>query len=674
MKYDYLFKPLDLGFTVLKNRVLMGSMHTGLEDVKNGHSKLAAFYAARARGGVGLIVTGGYAPNFEGRVHPKGSQLSFPWQIKEHKIITDAVHQEGGKICLQILHTGRYAFHPLAVSASSIKSPISPFRPRKMSWLNIKKTTWDFSNCARMAQKAGYDGVEIMGSEGYLLNQFIAKKTNHRTDNYGGSFENRIRFPLEVVRAVRAKVGANFIIIFRLSMLDLVDQGSSLEEVIHLGQKLQEAGVTIINSGIGWHESRVPTIATMVPRAAFSWVTEAVKPHLSVPVITTNRINDPQVAEDLIKSGVCDMVSMARPFLADPDFVKKAQLQNESEINVCIACNQACLDHIFKNKVATCLVNPKACRETEFRESANAIKKVAIVGAGPAGLSCAIEAARLGHEVHLFEKNHEIGGQFNIAKEIPGKEEFRQTVSYYKHMLTKNGVHLHLGVEADKALLESQKFAEIIISTGVTPRIPDLPGVEHSKVLNYQQVLYQKASVGKSVAIIGAGGIGFDTAEFLSHDPEKSLPVSKAEFFAHWGVDTSMSTPGGVENVKKHVEKSFRKIYLLQRKTTKPGEGLGKTTGWIHRQAVKDKGVIAYSGVEYLKVDDRGLHIRRDGNFEILEVDNVILCAGQNSVNHLYHELKLSGLKVHLIGGALKAEEIDAKRAIREGVELANNL
>lgn len=675
MKYQNLLAPLDLGFTTLKNRVLMGSMHTGLEEAKKGYKRMAAFYAARARGGVGLIVTGGFAPNYEGRVHFLGSQLSYPWQVRKHRIVTDAVHREGGKICLQILHTGRYAYHPLAVSASAIKSPISPFKPRKMHRLHIKKTIWDFANCARLAQKAGYDGVEIMGSEGYLINQFIAKKTNKRTDEYGGSFENRCRFALEIVRATRKKVGPNFIIIFRLSMLDLVEGGSTLEEVIALGKELEKVGVTIINTGIGWHEARIPTIATMVPRAAFSWVTEKVKPHLTVPVITTNRINDPVVADELIASGVCDMISMARPFLADPDFIRKVEEDRAQEINTCIACNQACLDHIFQMKTCSCLVNPKACFETFYDDTPRKrIKKVAVVGAGPAGISCAIEAARLGHEVHLFEKSNQIGGQFNIAKEIPGKEEFKNTIAFYHTMLEKYKVNLHLNKAVTKAFLQTQDFDEFIISSGVVPRIPEIPGIDHPKVLDYQQVLAQKKSVGKSVAIIGAGGIGFDTAEYLSHDPNHNLPISKEEFFQHWGVDTSMKARGGVEKVKKNPPHSFRKIYLLQRKTSKPGKNLGKTTGWIHRQSIKDYGVETLTGVEYLKIDDSGLHIRYRGSTECLPVDNVVICAGQNSVNELYHELKAEGYSVHLIGGALKAEEIDAKRAIKDGVDLAHQL
>lgn len=675
MNYQNLLAPLDLGFTVLKNRVLMGSMHTGLEEDKQGFDRMAAFYGARAKGGVGLIVTGGFSPNFDGRAHLMASQLSFPWQVKNHQKITDEVHKYDGKICLQILHTGRYAYHPLPVSPSALKSPISPFKPRALSQLGIKKTIWDFANCAALAKKAGYDGVEIMGSEGYLINQFLAKRTNKRTDKYGGSYENRMRFALEIVRAVREKVGRNFIIIFRLSMLDLVEGGSNLEEVITLGKELEKAGVTIINTGIGWHEARIPTIATMVPRAAFSWVTEKVKPHLSIPVITTNRINDPGVANGLIASGVCDMVSMARPFLADPDFVNKAQAGLAREINICIACNQACLDHIFKSKICSCLVNPKACHETQYNDSkATGLKKIAIVGAGPAGISCAIEAARLGHEVHLYEKKQEIGGQFNIAKEIPGKEEFLHTLAFYKVMLEKYKVNLHLGVDASKEMLMREKFDEYVISSGVVPRIPNIKGINHPKVLTYQQVLAEKVPVGNRVAIIGAGGIGFDTAEFLAHDPNHQLPISKEEFFSHWGVDMGLKARGGIENMNKHFPKAARKIFLLQRKKTKPGASLGKTTGWIHRQSIKDYGVQTLTGVEYLEIGDRGLHIYYNERKAWLEVDNIILCAGQESVNGLFHELEAAGESVHLIGGALKAEEIDAKRAIKEGVDLAYGL
>lgn len=674
-QYKYLFEPLDLGHTTLRNRVLMGSMHTGLEEAKNGYKKMAEFYGQRAKGGVGLIVTGGIAPNFQGRAHPFASQLSFPWQVSHHKKITKEVHKYDGKICLQILHTGRYAYHPLAVTATSSKAPITPFKARGMTKFEIKKTIWDFANCARLAQKAGYDGVEIMGSEGYLINQFIAKKTNKRTDEYGGSYENRIRFALEIVESVRKKVGKNFIIIFRLSMLDLVEDGSSWDEVIELGKKLEALGVDIINTGIGWHEARVPTIATMVPRGAFTWITKRIKPHLNIPVITTNRINDPIQAEGILANGDADMVSMARPFLADPDLLKKAMESREAEINTCIGCNQACLDHIFKNQVCSCLVNPKACHETEFSEK-KAIKKqnLAVIGAGPAGLSFAIEAKQLGHDVTIYEARDQIGGQFNIAKEIPGKEEFHQTIRYFKTMLEKLEIPVKLNTTVDLEYLKSSQYDQFIFSTGIVPRTPAIAGVEHDKVLTYPEVIFDKKEVGKSVAIIGAGGIGFDMAEFLAHNPEHSPTSQDLEAFLNeWGVDVEYKKPGALQT--KHGEPSFRKIYLLQRKTTKHGKNLGKTTGWIHRQSLADKGIIMFGGVSYDKIDDQGLHIRFNGLPETLKVDNVILCAGQESDNKLYNEfIKTDTRQAHLIGGAEKAMEIDAKRAINQGVRLAHSL
>jgi 2,4-dienoyl-CoA reductase (NADPH2) len=677
MKYPHLFTPLDLGHTTIRNRILMGSMHTGLEEAKNGYDRMAEFYGQRAKGGVGLIVTGGYSPNLEGRVHPLGSQLSYRWQVKKHKKVTDAVHAHGGKICLQILHTGRYAYHPLAVSASRIKSPISPFKPWRLNKLGIKKTIYDYAHCAWLAQRAGYDGVEIMGSEGYLINQFIAKKTNKRNDNYGGSYENRIRLALEIVRATRKKVGKNFIIIFRLSMLDLVDQGSSWEEVLTLAKALEKEGVDIINTGIGWHEARIPTIATMVPRAAFSWVTEKIRPHLNVPVVTTNRINHPETAEDILSKGVADMVSMARPMLADPDFSIKAKNGKEDEINTCIACNQACLDHIFKGQICSCLVNPKACHETELVTKPAFLKKhLAVIGAGPAGISFAIEAAQRGHKVDVFEKSGQLGGQFNIAKEIPGKEEFHETIRYFKKQLDKYQVKVHLNTEADKELLLQSGYDEFIFATGVIPRIPEIPGIDHPKVLTYQDVLLHKKEVGKTVAIIGAGGIGFDTAEFLAHDPShRPTSLDKAAFFKEWGVDMNLESRGGIDGIKKETPPSFRKIYLCQRKSSKPGQALGKTTGWIHRQSIKDKGVITFTGVSYHHIDDQGLHITLNGRPEVLKVDNVILCSGQLSVTSLYDDMKVSSSKpVHLIGGAAMAMEIDAKRAIKEGVELAQQV
>ena len=674
-KYNHLFEPLKLKHTTLKNRVLMGSMHTGLEEAKNGYKKMAKFYGERAKGGVGLIVTGGIAPNFQGRVHPFASQLSFPWQVKHHKVITEEVHKYDSKICLQILHTGRYAYHPFAISASKIKSPISPFKPRAISKIEIKKTIWDFANCAKLAKKAGYDGVEIMGSEGYLINQFLCKATNKRTDEYGGEYKNRIRLACEIVKAVREKVGDDFIIIYRLSMLDLVKNGSTWDEVVYLGKELESLGVDIINTGIGWHETRVPTIATMVPRAAFAWVTEKFKPHVSIPVITTNRINDPQTANDLIKDGSCDMVSMARPFLADPDLMNKALADKADEINTCIGCNQACLDHVFKNQICSCLVNPKACHETEFEKTkADKKKKIAVIGAGPAGLSFAVEAAKLGHEVTIFEAKSQIGGQFNIAKEIPGKEEFHETIRYFKKQIELNNINLKLNIKVTIESLKDTDFDDFVFSTGIEPRIPKIVGVESDNVLTYSDVLLDKKAVGKKVAIIGAGGIGFDAAEFLAHNPaHKATSLDKEAFYKEWGINVEHNTPGAI--VDKESEKSFREIYLLQRKETKLGKSLGKTTGWIHRQSLVDKGINMIKGAQYDKIDSEGLHITVDGKKDILKVDTIVLCAGQVSVNKLYESFKeVDKRNCHLIGGADKAFEIDAKRAINQGVRLAYSI
>ncbi len=668
-----MFQPLELGFTTLKNRVLMGSMHTGLEEAKNGYERMAAYFKRRAEGGVGLMVTGGVAPNLAGRASPFASQLSFPWQVKHHRIVTDAVHEiEGAKICLQILHTGRYGYHPFCVAPSRIKSPISPFKPWALTSLGIKKTIWDFANCARQAQKAGYDGVEIMGSEGYLINQFIAPRTNKRTDQYGGEFENRIRLALEIIRAVRKKTGDNFIIVYRLSMLDLVDGGSTWPEVVALAKQVEKAGATIINTGIGWHEARIPTIATMVPRAAFAWVTEKLKGEVSIPLITTNRINMPSVVDQIIADGQADMVSMARPFLADPDFINKAQADRPDRINTCISCNQACLDHVFKQKIASCLVNPKACHETEFGlNRASQPKSIAVVGAGPAGLSFAIEAKELGHDVVIFERNNEIGGQFNIAKEIPGKEEFHETIRYFKVKLEELNLDLRLSTEATDT--ELKEFDEVVVAAGVRPRIPKIEGIDSANVLTYQDVLLHKKPVGKKVALIGAGGIGFDAAEYLAHDPDdEPTSLDKEAFYKEWGIDTDYEDRGAI--TEKQTIPPFREIYLLQRKTTKFGKSLGKTTGWIHRQSLKDKGINMIGGVSYEKISDRGLHIKMNDQDQLLEVDNVILCAGQISNNELYESLESDGFKVHIIGGAKLAEEIDAKRAIDEGVRLAHSI
>ncbi len=663
MQYPHLFEPLDLGFTTLKNRILMGSMHTGLEESKNGYPKMAAFFAERARGGVGLIVTGGIAPNRAGWTGPFANKLTTSSEAREHKIITDAVHKEGGKICMQILHSGRYGYHPLAVAPSGIKSPISPFKPWTLTKGGIRRTIKDFANCAVLAQEAGYDGVEIMGSEGYLINQFIASKTNHRTDEWGGSFENRIKFPLEIVRLVREKVGKNFIIIYRLSMLDLVEDGSTWDEVVQLAKAIEAAGATIINTGIGWHEARVPTIATMVPRGGFSWVTKRLMGEVNIPLITTNRINMPDVAEQILADGHADMVSMARPFLADPELPKKALEGRTDEINTCIGCNQACLDHVFERKTASCLVNPRACHELEINVLPTTHKKkIAVVGAGPSGLSCAITLGERGHEVHLFEASSILGGQFNIARQIPGKEEFTETLRYYKRQMDIQKVQIHLNTLFDESLAEG--FDEIVVATGVTGRKAGIEGENHSKVLTYTDVVLHKKPVGKKVAIVGAGGIGFDVAEFLTH-PES---VGIEGFMNEWGVDMNYERAGAL--MKSIVEKSPREVFLLQRSAGKMGERLGKTTGWIHRAALKKKRVQMISGVTYQKIDDEGLHILINGEAQVLEVDNVVICAGQVSNNALFNALKAKNVSVHLIGGALQAGEVDAKRAIEEGVKL----
>lgn len=666
-RYPTLLTPLDLGFTQLKNRVLMGSMHTGLEEEKGGFDKLAAFYAERARGGVGLIVTGGIAPNLRGRLVPHGSQLSFPWQVARHKKVTQAVHQEGGKIALQILHAGRYAYHPFSLAPSALKAPISPFKPRAMSERQIRGTIRDFASTAQLARAAGYDGVEVMGSEGYLINQFICERTNKRTDGWGGSNENRMRFPVEIVRAIRERVGTDFIIIFRLSMLDLVEQGSTLEEVIALGKALEQVGVTLINTGIGWHEARIPTIATSVPRGAFSWVTAELKKHLSVPLITTNRINTPEVAERILAQGEADMVSMARPFLADPEFVIKAAENRADEINTCIACNQACLDHVFKQKRASCLVNPRACFETELTFGrVPQPKKLAVVGAGPAGLAFACYAAERGHQVSLFDQASEIGGQFNFAKQIPGKEEFHETLRYFAKRLEKCGVELYLGQRQSAESLLGGGFDEVILATGIRPRTPNIPGIEHPKVLNYIDVLRDHKPVGDKVAVIGAGGIGFDVAEYLV---EGKGDRSRDHWLKEWGIDKQFGERGGL--MAPEIDAPERQIWLLQRKESKVGDGLGKTTGWIHRTVLKNRKVQMLSGVQYLRIDDEGLHIQVGETRQCLPVDQVIICAGQEPLKELQARLQAAGKPVHIIGGADVAAELDAKRAIRQGAELA---
>ena len=667
MEYPHLFQPLDLGFTTLKNRILMGSMHTGLEESKNGFEKQAAYFAERAKGGVGLIVTGGVAPNRAGWTSPFGGKLSTKSEAKQHKIITDAVHAEGGKICMQILHTGRYGYHPLAVAPSAIKSPISPFKPWKLSKGGIESTIKDFASCAKLAQEAGYDGVEIMGSEGYLINQFIVSKTNKRTDEWGGAYLNRIKFPIEIVRRTRETVGKNFIIIYRLSMLDLVDDGSTWEEVVHLAKEIEKAGATIINTGIGWHEARVPTIATMVPRGGFSWVTKRMMGQLSIPLITTNRINMPDVANRIIADGHADMISMARPFLADPEFPIKALQGRTDEINTCIGCNQACLDHVFARKTASCLVNPRACNELTINiTQAQPKKKIAVVGAGPAGLSCAVTLAQRGHYVHLFEAHGEIGGQFNIAKEIPGKEEFTETLRYYSKQLELHKVEVHLNTHFDEAMVKD--FGEIVVAAGVTGRKMNIEGENHPKVLTYTDVVLHKKPVGKTVAIVGAGGIGFDVAEFLTHSGANTVE----HFMAEWGVDMEYKKGGAL--MKTQGNPSPREVYLLQRSKGKLGEGLGKTTGWIHRSALKMKKVKMLNEVTYQKIDDKGLHILVQGKPQVLDVENIVVCAGQVSNNQLYTKLKEKSARVHLIGGALEAGDLDAKRAIEQGVKLGIEL
>lgn len=669
MNYPHLLQPLDLGFTTLKNRVMMGSMHLGLEEQPNGFEKLAVFYAERAKGGVALIVTGGIAPNDVGRTFEGAAKLDSIEEAEHHKVITQAVHQAGGKIALQILHTGRYSYQRHIVAPSAIQAPINPVVPQAMTHEQILQTIDDFVQCAKLAQYAGYDGVEVMGSEGYLINEFISLRTNQRDDEWGGSYENRIRFTLEIVRRIRAEVGENFIIIYRLSMLDLVEQGSSLDEIIQLAQVMQKAGVTLLNTGIGWHEARVPTIATKVPRAAFTWITEKIKQYVNIPLITSNRINTPEVAEQVLATGQADMVSMARPMLADPEFVQKASEGRSADINTCIACNQACLDHIFSGKTATCLVNPRAGRETELSIiPTSSVKKIAVVGAGVAGLSFAITAAQRGHEIHLFEQDSEIGGQFNIAKNVVGKEEFSETLRYFKQQLQHHSnIQLYLNTQISFDDLNQQHFDDIVIATGVVPRQLQLEGIQHQKVLNYVDVLKHKVPVGQKVAIIGAGGIGFDVAEYLSHQGESGSLVAE-KFYNEWGIDTTYQHNGGLKIPK--VEPSPRQIYLLQRKNSAVGANLGKTTGWIHRAGLKQRKVQMLSGVEYQKIDDDGLHIVINGETQILDVDHVVICAGQESVNELYHQLGQTH-RVHIIGGAKEAGELDAKRAIRQGTELA---
>jgi 2,4-dienoyl-CoA reductase (NADPH2) len=667
--YPNLLAPLDLGFTTLKNRVLMGSMHTGLEELPDGPERMAAFYAERAAAGVALIVTGGIAPNEKGVVYRGASVLNQPQQVAHHRIVTEAVHQAGGKIALQILHTGRYSYQPQPVAPSALQAPINPFSPAALTHQEVEQTIADFANCAALAQQAGYDGVEVMGSEGYLINQFLVSRTNQRTDQWGGSFNNRMRFAVEIVRAVREATGPEFILIYRLSMLDLVEDGSNWQEIEQLAVAIEQAGATLINTGIGWHEARIPTIATMVPRAGFSWVTRKLMGKVKIPLITTNRINDPAVAEQVLADGCADMVSMARPFLADAAFVQKAAEGRADEINTCIGCNQACLDQIFDHKLTSCLVNPRACRETEMPLITTATpKKLAVVGAGPAGLAFATTAASRGHQVTLFDAAEQIGGQFNIAKQIPGKEEFHQTLRYFRRQLALNEVELKLGQQVQPQDLAD--FDEVILACGIVPRMPAIAGIEHAKVMNYLDVLRDKKPVGQRVAIIGAGGIGFDVAEYLSqHGTSSSL--DPAAFNREWGIDSQLEQRGGLSTQGPEVPASPRQIFLLQRKTSKVGEGLGKTTGWIHRTSLAVRGVKMLNSVNYQRIDDEGLHILRAEQESCLPVDTVVICAGQEPRRELQQPLLEMGKTVHLIGGADVAAELDARRAIDQGTRLA---
>lgn len=667
--FPKLFEPLDLGFTQIKNRVIMGSMHTGLEEHKDGMTRMAAFFGERARGGVGLIVTGGFGPNAEGATHPHTNLIKSEEDALKHKEITDAVHAEDSKICMQILHTGRYAFNPNSVAPSAIQAPINPFKPKEADEDCIEQQIQDIVQLAKYAQIGGYDGVEIMGSEGYFINQFLAKRTNHRDDAWGGEYENRMRLAVEIVRRTREAVGEEFIIIYRLSMLDLVEGGSSFEEAVQLGKAIEKAGASIINTGIGWHEARIPTIATKVPRAAFTWVTAKFKEELSIPLITSNRINTPEVAEEVLGRGDADMISMARPFLADPLFMQKAKDGVSDQINTCIGCNQACLDHVFSGKMTSCLVNPRACHETEvIITDATAKKKLAVVGAGPAGLAFATTAANRGHDVTLFDGSSEIGGQFNVAKQVPGKEEFYETIRYFDKQIELTGVNLQLNTRVTAEDLNNGGFDEVIIATGISPRTPEIPGIEESdKVMSYLDVLKDKKTVGKKVAVIGAGGIGFDVSEYLTHEgvaTSQDIPA----FMKEWGVDMTMEARGGIEGVEPQPHPSPREVFLLQRKKSKVGGKLGKTTGWIHRAGLINKGVNMIPGCSYDKIDEQGLHITVGEETKVLEVDNIIICAGQEPFRELIDGLDKPH---HLIGGADVAAELDAKRAIDQGTRLA---
>ncbi|MGW4391866.1 oxidoreductase [Streptomyces sp. NPDC004685] len=668
-RYPHLLTPLDLGFTTLPNRVLMGSMHVGLEEAENGFARMAEFYATRARGGVGLMVTGGIAPNEAGRPWAGGAKLTTEAEADEHRQVTDAVHAAGGKIAMQILHFGRYAYHEDLVAPSPLQAPISPFPPHELTDAEVEQTVEDFARAAELARQAGYDGVEIMGSEGYLINEFIVAATNRRTDRWGGSYENRIRFPVEIVRRVRERVGTDFILIYRLSMIDLVPGGSTLEEVVQLAKEIEAAGATIINTGIGWHEARIPTIATSVPRGAYTFVTKKVMGEVSIPLVTTNRINTPEIAEELLADGCADMVSLARPLLADPDFVAKAQAERSETINTCIGCNQACLDHTFSGKITSCLVNPRACHETELVLAPTRLRKrVAVVGAGPAGLACAVSAAERGHAVTLFDAASEVGGQLNVARKVPGKEEFDETLRYYRAQLELHGVDVRLNTPVSAADLTPDAYDEVVVATGVTPRTPEIAGLDHPSVVGYLDVLRDGAPVGERVAIVGAGGIGFDVAEYLTDSGDKASQ-DPATYFRQWGVDMDYRDRGGLAKPDRPTPP--RAVHLLQRKTSKVGAGLGKTTGWIHRTELRHRGVTMVAGATYDRIDDAGLHVTVDGNSTVIPVDTVVLCTGQDPARGLYDDLLAAGREAHLIGGADVAAELDAKRAIRQGTELA---
>lgn len=669
--YPTLLSPVSIHGITLRNRVLMGSMHTGLEDRAADFPRLARYFAERARGGVGLIVTGGISPNIRGWVKPFAGKLSWPWEVRRHRLVTDAVHAEGGKICMQILHAGRYAYHPFCVAPSRIKSPISPFTPSALSERGIASQVRDFVRCAALAQEAGYDGVEVMGSEGYLINQFTSPRTNHRTDAYGGSEQARMQFPIEIVRGIRERVGPQFLIIYRLSLIDLVEDGNAWDAVVAQAKAIEEAGASVLNSGIGWHEARVPTIVTSVPRAAFAQVTARIRQQVGIPVVASNRINTPEVAESLLASGVADMVSMARPLLADPEWVIKSREGNSHLINTCIACNQACLDHVFENKLASCLVNPRAARELEMPlERTGQPKNLTVVGAGPAGLACAIAAAERGHRVTVIERSDSLGGQFKLAAKIPGKEEFNETLRYYTAQVDALGIELRLGEEATCDLILADSPDVVVVATGVAPRRPDIPGIDHPMVIDYMQAL-MGTPIGKRVAVIGAGGIGFDVCEFLSRSVTTG-PSEIERWQEEWGVDCNYETGSGLRAAKPH--ESEREIWLLQRSAGRFGARLNKTTGWVHRAALQKAGVKTLDKVHYQRIDADGLHIRRDDATICLKVDTVILCAGQESQDQLYAQIRQHHSRCFLIGGARLATEVDAKRAIEEGVRLAHSL